>query len=97
MDRVEILCEKCGDEVRAGEPVDAHFGALERIRFVDLICLRCGTGARNYRICDLLLVRLLKLTTRSVPLTEQSVAQLKVKIGELIMKDLTCSLATSQS
>ena len=90
VDRVEILCGKCGDEVRVGEPVEAPFGAMERIRFLDLACLRCGTGTRNHSICDLLIVRLLKLTTRNVPLTEQSEAELTVRIGEL--KDLICLL-----
>ena len=90
VDRVEILCAKCGDEVRVGKPVEDPSGVMERIRFLGLICFRCGTGTRNYRICDLLIVRMLKLTTRSVPLTEQSEDQLTVKIGEL--KDLICSL-----
>ena len=63
---------------------------MENIRFLDLVCKHCGFTARSRRISDLLIVKLVKLTTRSPPRTEQSEEKLTDKMDEL--KDLISML-----
>ena len=88
--RAEILCTECGDEADIAKPKDGSLATLESIRFLHLSCLRCSAVSRSFRICELLIVRLAKLTDRRVTSTEQSDNQLTVKIDEL--KDLISSL-----
>ena len=85
-----MLCEECGARVDIGEPKAGLLGALESIRFFDLGCHRCGIVRRSYRVCDVLIVKLAKLTTRSSPYAEQSENQLIVRIDEL--KDFISTL-----
>ena len=71
-------------------PQGGSLGALENIRFLYLSCSQCGSESRSHHIWDLLIVKLAKLTNRSVPLSEQSENQLLIKVDEL--KDLINTL-----
>ena len=86
----EMQCPKCEDSLRFGRPVKGSFGAMENIRFLELVCWRCRNMARNYQMCDWLIVKLPTLTSRCQLYTEQSEHRLMVKIDEL--KDLISTL-----
>ena len=86
--RAELLCIDCGNGVDILEPEEGSFDALESIRNLRLMCSRCSTCVVRLSdgmngMCDLLIVRLAKLTRRSSPLTTQSENQLIAKLGEL--------------
>ena len=87
---MEILCSKCDHEFRVGQSEKGCFEAMRSIHFLKLVCCQCDTVTDNYHICDLLIVKLTKLTTRLGPLTDQSEHELMVKIDEL--KDLISQL-----
>ena len=66
---------------------------MESIRFLALDCRQCGFyETENQHICDLLIVRVAKLTVRTVPYADQSVNQLMVHVAEL--NDLISQLFT---
>ena len=81
---------KCDVLADIARPQEGSLDALETIRFLDLRCRQCGEVTKEHRICDLLIVKLAKLTTRSLPHTEQSENQLVIKGDEL--KDLISTL-----
>ena len=86
----EMQCPECKDSLRVGRPVEGSFGAMESIRFLELVCWRCRTLAKSYQICDWLIVKLATLTSRCQPYSEQSENQLMVQIDKL--KDLINTL-----
>ena len=85
-----MVCIECGDRADIKVLNPESVGALETFRFLYLSCRRCGFESTSHRVCDLLITKLLKLTTRSRPLDEQPENELLVKIEE--MKDLIKSL-----
>ena len=90
VEKAEILCAKCGDELKVNRLKEGSFGAMESIPFLDLCCDRCNFMFRSHGICDLLIDKVTKLTARSTNYTEQSENQLVIKVGEL--NDLINSL-----
>ena len=90
MDRAEIHCAECSGELRVGELKEGSFGDMETIRFLDLVCRQCDIVTRSHYICELLIVKLAKLTAKGFSLAEKSHNQLMVRTNEL--KDLVSEL-----
>ena len=82
--RAEIICLLCGEEVDdIGISKEGSLGALESIPFLQMRCEKSGSEFRSHRICDLLIVKLAKLTNRSFPNAQQSEDLLMFKVAEL--------------
>ena len=88
-----MLCEKCGDLIGVAELKEGSIGAMESIRFLDFLCRPCNTVIRSHHICDVLIVKLAKLTNRNLPNSEQPENLLMVKVDEL--KDMISLLRSA--
>ena len=85
--RVELLCPKCGDELTLTELKDGYFGAMESMDCLDLRCERCDFLVKSHSLCDLLIHKMAKLTTKSSDYAQQSLNDLISKLRLMVAKN----------